>query len=54
MKYQVGVHPGLIILSLMAGGALFGFWGLIIAVPLVAILQETLKYYLFEKNKTAS
>ncbi len=54
MKYQVRVHPGLIILSLMAGGALFGFWGLIIAVPIVAILQETLKYYLFEKNKTAS
>ncbi len=54
MKHQVGVHPGLIILSLIAGGALFGFWGLIIAVPIVAILQETLKYYLFEKNKTAS
>ena len=54
MKSQVGVHPGLIILSLMAGGALFGFWGLIIAVPFVAILQEILKYYLFEKNKIVS
>ena len=54
MKYQVGVHPGIIIFSLMAGGALFGIWGLLIAVPAVAILQEILKYYLLEKNKIAS
>jgi predicted PurR-regulated permease PerM len=54
MKYQVGVHPGIIIFSLMAGGALFGIWGLIIAVPTVAILQEILRYYLLEKNKITS
>ena len=49
MKHQVGVHPGIIIFSLLAGGALFGLWGLLIAVPTVAILQEILKYYLLEK-----
>ena len=54
MKYQVGVHPGIIIFSLMAGGALFGIWGLLIAVPTVAILQEILRYYFLEKNKIAS
>ena len=54
MRYQVRVHPGLIIFSLIAGGALFGFWGLIIAVPTVAILQETLRYYLLDKNKPTS
>ncbi len=54
MKYQVGVHPGIIILSLMVGGGLFGIWGLVIAVPTVAVLQEILKYYLLEKNTTAS
>jgi predicted PurR-regulated permease PerM len=54
MKYQVGVHPGLIIISLMVGGALFGVWGLLIAVPTVAILQEVSRYYLLEKNKIAS
>lgn len=52
MKYQVGVHPGLIIFSLIAGGALFGFWGLLVAVPTVAIIQETLRYYLLERNGT--
>jgi predicted PurR-regulated permease PerM len=54
MKFQVGVHPGIIIFSLMAGGALFGFWGLLIAVPTVAIIQETLKYYLLEKKRITS
>jgi len=54
MKFQVGVHPGIIIFSLMAGGALFGFWGLLIAVPTVAIIQETLKYYLLEKKRMHS
>ena len=54
MKYQVGVHPGIIIFSLMAGGALLGIWGLLFAVPTVAILQEILRYYLLEKNKIAS
>lgn len=54
LKYQIGVHPGIMIFSLMAGGALFGIWGLFFAVPAVAILQEILKYYLLEKNKIAS
>ena len=54
MKYQVGVHPGLIIFSLIAGGALFGFWGLLIAVPTTAIIQETLKLYVLERNKVTS
>jgi len=50
MKHQVGVHPGIIIFSLMVGGALLGIWGLVIAVPTVAVLQEILKYYLLERN----
>jgi predicted PurR-regulated permease PerM len=54
MKYQVGVNPGLIIFSLIAGGALFGFWGLLIAVPTVAIIQETLKHYVLEKDRVTS
>lgn len=53
-KYQIGVHPGIMIFSLIAGGALFGVWGLFFAVPAVAILQKILKYYLLEKNKILS
>ncbi len=54
MKYQVGVHPGIVIFSLIAGGAVFGWIGLLLAVPTVAIIQEILRYYLVEKKKIAS
>ncbi|HAX17421.1 MAG TPA: hypothetical protein DCY00_02350, partial [Actinobacteria bacterium] len=51
MKYQIGLHPGIIILSLIAGGAVFGWIGLLLAVPMVAIIQEVLRYYLVEKKR---
>ena len=54
MKHQVGVHPGIIIFSLLAGGALFGMFGLLLAVPTVAIIQEILRYYLIEKKHGVS
>lgn len=50
MKYQVGIHPGILIFSLIAGGALFGVIGLLLAVPTVAIFQEILKYYLIDRK----
>lgn len=54
MKHQVGVHPGVIIFSLIAGGAIFGWLGLLLAVPAIAIIQELLRYYLIEKRQDAS
>ncbi|MHB1346797.1 MAG: AI-2E family transporter [Candidatus Humimicrobiaceae bacterium] len=54
MKHQVGVHPGVIIFSLIAGGAIFGLFGLLLAVPTVAIIQEVLRYYLIEKKHSIS
>ncbi|HHT79450.1 MAG TPA: AI-2E family transporter [Actinobacteria bacterium] len=50
MKDRTEVHSGIIILSIIAGGALFGWLGVFIAVPAVAILQEILKFYLVEKT----
>jgi len=50
MKHQVGVHPGVIIFALIAGGAVFGWLGLLLAVPTIAIIQELLRYYLIEKK----
>ena len=50
MKYQVGIHPGILIFSLIAGGAIFGIIGLLVAVPTVAIFQEILKYYLIDRK----
>ncbi len=54
MRYQVGVHPAIIIFILIAAGAAFGFLGLLIAVPTAAVVQAIMKYYLFERNKRAS
>lgn len=49
MRYQVGVHPVMVIFSLILGGSLFGFLGLILAVPITAVCQELLKKYFFVK-----
>ena len=41
----VHVHPVSILISLLAGGALFGFWGLLLAVPIAALLQSLYRDY---------
>lgn len=38
MSQQVGLHPVLVILSLLVFGATMGFFGLLVAVPLTALL----------------
>lgn len=41
-KNSVEMHPIFIIFSLMAGGALWGFWGLLFGVPLACMLKVLL------------
>ncbi|MGI6588927.1 MAG: AI-2E family transporter [Peptococcia bacterium] len=41
---SVGLHPLIIIFSLLAGGRLWGFGGLLFAVPLVAVLKVIVKH----------
>ncbi len=47
---KVGLHPVWIIFSLMAGGVMFGFWGVFLAIPVAAILgvliRSLIKIYL--------
>ena len=40
---RVGLHPSLVILSLLVGGALLGLVGLIIAVPLAGMIRVLMK-----------
>jgi predicted PurR-regulated permease PerM len=54
MKHQVGVHPAVVILVLIAAGAVFGPIGLLIAVPITAMIQSVLKYYLIERRHSKS
>jgi predicted PurR-regulated permease PerM len=39
MSGSVGLHPALVIVALLIGGDLFGFLGLLIAVPVAAVLK---------------
>ncbi len=41
---RVGLHPLAVIFALLAFGQLFGFFGLLLALPLSAILLVTLRY----------
>lgn len=48
---RVELHPVLVILSLAVFGRLFGFWGLLFAVPLGALCKNFL-YWLYERKKS--
>jgi len=40
MKKNVDMNPALVVLALMAGGEIAGFWGVIFAVPVLCIIRE--------------
>ena len=47
---SVNMHPLLVIILLLAGGKIAGFWGMVLAVPLgviIKVIYEDLNYYLF-------
>ena len=39
MQRAVKLHPAVVMLTLLAGGTLLGFFGLLLAVPTVAVLK---------------
>jgi predicted PurR-regulated permease PerM len=43
---RVGLHPVWIIFSLLAGGALFGFVGILLAVPMAAVVGVVVRFAL--------
>lgn len=40
MKRTVQLHPVTVMLSILAGGALAGFWGVLLGVPTVAVVKQ--------------
>lgn len=50
---RVGLHPVLIIFAIMAGGELFGFFGVLAAIPLAAIGVVLIRH-LFENSKLSN
>ncbi len=49
---RVGLHPVWIIFGMLAGAALFGFVGILLAVPLTAIIGVLIKFVLQEYLKS--
>jgi len=41
---RVGLHPLWIIFSLLAGAELFGFWGVVLAVPVAGVVGALVKF----------
>lgn len=51
MRYATSLNPALVIVALMLGGAVFGFPGLILAVPAAVLLQEVAEDWTANKAK---
>lgn len=43
---RIGLHPVWVIFALLAGGALFGFVGLLLAVPVAAVIGVLVRFFL--------
>ncbi len=44
MRRTVNLHPVTVILALLAGGAVAGFWGVLLGVPAVAVIKVLLSH----------
>lgn len=40
------LHPVVVMVILILGGAIFGFWGVLLAVPITLLVREILNYFL--------
>lgn len=49
MGHTIALHPAVIIISLLVGGKLFGIPGMILAVPVTALLRVLLKHIWFHQ-----
>jgi predicted PurR-regulated permease PerM len=45
MKRTVKLHPVTVMLSILAGGALAGFWGVLLGVPTVAVVKLLMSHF---------
>lgn len=42
---RIGLHPVAVIFSVLAGGQLFGFFGILLALPVFAVIAVILRYF---------
>jgi len=48
---SVGLHPVFVMLSILVGGAYFGLWGMLIAVPTAAIIKMFMLQWMGETSR---
>ena len=48
---KIKVHPLWLIFGILSGGSLYGFWGVVISMPLVAIMGVLVRFYFEERNR---
>ena len=51
MRFTANLNPALVVIALMLGGGVFGFVGLILAVPAAVLLQEVAADWATSKSK---
>jgi len=49
---KIGLHPVWVIFALLAGGVLAGFWGLLIAMPVAALIGVFIRFFISYYRKT--
>jgi predicted PurR-regulated permease PerM len=42
---RIGLHPVAVIFAILAGGQLFGFTGILLALPVAAVVMVFVRYY---------
>lgn len=53
LRHTVNLHPTVIVFSLLLGAVLFGFIGLVFAIPIAAATKAILLHYVFARPVTA-
>ncbi|HBT75287.1 TPA: hypothetical protein DEB29_04790 [Candidatus Wolfebacteria bacterium] len=51
MRKTTGIHPVIVALSIVAGYQLYGFIGIILAIPFVVVIQELVDDYSERKHR---
>ena len=42
---RIGLHPVMVIFAIMAGGQLFGFFGILVALPVAAVISVLVRFF---------
>ncbi|MNX91792.1 hypothetical protein D3C86_1239020 [compost metagenome] len=50
MSHTTGLHPVLIIAAVLMGGKLAGFLGVLLAIPIMAVIVTTMRFWLQQQR----